>query len=544
MTSDEIPNETTEPKAPPIPASIRFCKKGKKNQLLVAAIDPSNDFPVGIPIQTIQEWIQDQGCRDWFQDEEVISQFAREARRLEWPKEYVLAEQKDSLIELQISADRLKAWLRITPAFGGEPISESQLRKVLEDHGVCYGINEARLQEILQEGQCNREVIAEGIPPVQGNKARFEELVKESDHKGAPQERKDGTVNYKDLGLFLSVTKGTPLMRRIAPTEGTPGMGIDGVPIPALIGTDRALIPGIGTTISKEDPNLLLAARSGQPSYVENSARVDLNLEIEAVNPSTGNVIFEGNVLIRGPVEPGFTVKASQDLTILDTVEGSDLIVGRNLVLLTGVYGKNKANISVGGNLEARFLSDCTVHCGGNIEVADLIAHSFIECEGSVHLGKTGGKGQFYGGRLRTLKGVRAQILGSVSEMTTLVELVAPHSLTIRQEKIDGDIIKATQELELVEKNIQQIATPAVDSESSKAASLKKKATTLANKLDELRKELTLIQGKLAAAERGSIQASEVHRGVVLCIGSEKQTVSDRMTDVLFHRSVEKKPSR
>jgi uncharacterized protein len=544
MTSDEIPVETTERKAALIPASIQFHKKGKNNQLLVAAIEPSKDFPIGIAVNTIHEWIQDQGCGAWFQDEEVIAQFAREARKLEWSTEYVLAERKDVQIEIQVSADRLKAWIHISPAFGGNRLAESDLRQALENNHICYGINEERLQEILRQGQCEREAIAEGSPPVQGNKARFDELITESEHKGTPQERNDGSVNYKDLGLFLSVIKGTPLMRRIPPTEGAPGIGVDGNPIPAPMGADRALIPDIGTAISQDDPNVLIATRVGTPSFVENSARVDSMLELEGVNQFTGNVLFDGNVVVRGPVESGFTVKAGLNLTILDTVESANLVAGGNLVLLTGVYGRSKAKISVGGNLEARFLSDCTVHCGGNIEVSDLISHSIVECEGTVRLGKLGGKGQFYGGSLLALKEIRAQILGSVSESTTLVELGVPRALTIRQEKIDGDILKTNRELELVEKEIQLIAPSSGNQETPKAINLKKKATTLAEKLDELRKAQATIAEKLSVARKGTIRASEVHRGVILRIGSNKQIISELATDVFFHNTVETKPSK
>jgi uncharacterized protein len=544
MASDEVPNEVDRRATAPIPGSIHLFKKGKNSHLLVASIEPSSDFPVGIAINTIHEWIQDQGCDEWFQDEESISLMAREARRLELAKEYVLAERKDCQIEIQISADRLKAWIRISPSFGGDPLTESQLKQALEEQHIYFGINEARLKEILQQGHCERELFAEGIPPIQGNKARFEELVKESEHRGVPQERKDGSVDYKDLGLFITVSQGTPVMRRIPPTMGTPGTGIDGAPIPAFMGTDRALVPDVGTAISEDDPDVLVATRVGQPSFMENSVRIDPTLVVDAVNPSTGNVIFDGNILIRGPVESGFTVKAGQDLTILDTVEGANLIVGKNLVLLTGVYGKTKSKISVEGNLEARFLSDCTVHCKGNIEVADLIAHSIIECEGTVHLGKLGGKGQFYGGKLLALKGVRAQILGSVSESTTLVELAVPPSLIPRQEKIDGDIAKTSRELEQAEKEIQFVIDPTGELAGPRAKALKKKVSTLSAKLDELKKEQEKIQDKLAAVDKGFIKASEAHRGVMLCVGSYRQTVSDRMTDVYFHAPVEKKPQR
>jgi uncharacterized protein len=525
----------------PIPACIRFYKKGKDSQLLVAAVEPNGDSSIGIVAKTIQDWIGGQGCDGWLLNEEEISQFAREMRRLKSVKEYVVAERRDCGIEIQISPDRLNAWICITPAFGGEPLTESLLRQTLENQNVRQGINEARLRTIIKEGQCEKELIAEGIPPIPGEKARFEQLVQESEYKGVPQERRDGSVDYKDLGLFLSVSKGTPLLRRIPPTLGTPGIGVDGIPLPAPAGANRGLIPGSGAAISKDDPNVIIATRAGQPTFIENSARVDPTLEIDAVNHYTGNVVFDGNILVRGSVESGFTVEAGQDLTILDTVEGADLIAGKNLVLLTGVYGRSKTKISVEGNLEARFLSDCTVHCGGNIEVTGLIAHSTVDCEGSVHLGKNGGKGQFFGGKLLALRGVRANILGAAAETTTLVELAPPRSLILRQDQIDGDIVKTERELAIVEKDSKSIANLPPEPEPLKIDNLKKKAARLAEILDELKKEQAKINEKLKASRNGRIRASEVYRGVILCIGSHRQTVNELMLDLDFQRPPEKK---
>lgn len=527
-------SEVSERNENPIPPFIQFNKKGINGNHLIATVMPDGDSPMGIAPKTIHEWIKSQGCGGWLINEEAISQFTREMRRLKEAREYALAERKDCQIEIQVSPDRFRAWITIAAAFGGEPLTETRLRQALENKNVRYGINEARFQEILQAGACEKELIAEGIPPTEGNKAAFEHLVKESEHKGVPQERKDGSVDYKDLGLFISVKKGTPLMRRIPPTAGTPGIGVDASPLPATPGADRALIPGVGAAISKDDPNIIVANRDGQPAFLENSVRVETTLEIDAVNHYTGNVTFDGNILVRGPVESGFTVKAGQDLTILDTVEGADLFAGKNMVILTGVYGKSKTKISVEGNLEARFLSDCTIHCGGDIIVTDLIAYSTINCEGSVHLGKFGGRGQFYGGRLLALKEVRARILGAVSEPTTLVELAPPRSLILRQDRVQDDIVKTDRELATANKDLQYLTSHPSEEDSSKIDSLKKKAARLTEVLDELKKEQVKIAEKLKGARNGKIRASEVHRGVILCVGSQRQTVNELTQDIVF----------
>ena len=539
MTSDEVNGAEH---SIPLPFCIRFSKKGPANQYLIASVEPNDDFPLGIARDTIRGWIREQGCEDWWIDEEAIAHLSREVNRLERTREYTVAEQKDCGIEIQVAADRLKAWIRVSRSYGGTPLTEALIRQALEEHQVNFGINEELLRQILQEGECERVLIAEGVPPLPGENARFEPLVHESTHKGAPQERADGTVDYKNLGLFLSVAPGTPLMKRIPPSEGTPGTAIDGNSIPAPQAFDRSPHAGVGTAISDTNPDVVVATRAGQPYFEDNSVRVDQTLEVASVNPSTGNVSFDGNIIIRGPVEPGFKVEAGQDLTILDTVEGADLVAGRNLSLITGVYGRSKTNITVEGNLEARFLSDCTVRCGGNIEIIDLIAHCNVECGGILYVGKHGGKGQISGGRLLALREIRAQILGTVSEASTVVEIGPSRSLIHRKARVDEKLDAFEQELAGIEKELIDIEIRPQGREQM-GETLHRKAAELFEAIGELKKEQEMLQGKLEASGNGRIRAEEVHRGVTLCIGPRRQTVSERITYLDFRMPDENTPS-
>lgn len=548
---EELQNPTRDPESDlnaganqgtPIASFIQFTKRGPDDNLLFAIVKPSQDIPSGIPISDIHEWISLQGCDGWILQEETIWLLTREMSKLEAAKEYFVAERRDCQIEIHIASNRLKAWIRVIPAYGGTPITETLIREALAEHHICLGINEPLIQQIVQDGCCEREIIAEGVAPAPGEPVKFEPLVRESEHKGIPQERENGRVDYKDLGLFLSVPTGTPLLRHIAPTEGSVGIGIDGIPIPAPSAVDRLPHAGIGAAISKEDPDLIVSTRPGTPYFFDNSVRVDPTLEIEAVGPATGNVNFEGNVNVRGSVESGYDVKAGQDLIVLDTVEGTNLTAGRNMVLLTGIYGKSKSEIYAEGNIEARFISDCIVRCGGNLEVTDLIAHCSVECEGIVNLGKNGGKGQFYGGRMIAMRGIYAQILGSVSEMATLVELAPPRDLVQRLVRVE-DQIEATQKtLEIVEKHLPPAGSILSDGEDSHIRDYEEKAANLRETLNTLAKEQAVLQEKADASRHGRIKAAEVHRGVTLRIGKAREIISELTKDLNFHEPLEEKP--
>jgi uncharacterized protein len=534
--------ETHEPA--PIPPFVRFFKKGSGDRLLAVSVKPNTDFPVGIPISTVQNWIHSQGCDGWLLNIDAITLLAREIRKLDATKEYTVAERKDCAIEMQTTPDRLQAWIRITPAYGGVPLTEKLLSEALEKKQICVGIKEEDRARILQEGQCEKTLIAEGIPPIPGEPAKFEELVHESATKGIPQEKEYGRVDYKELGLILSVNKDTPLLRRIPPAAGTPGKAVDGTEIPAPPGPDRQLRTGQGTAISKDDPNIVIATRGGKPEFDWNFVQIESTLELDGVNPSTGNIVFDGNITISGPVEPGFKVRASQDLTVLDTVEGSDLTAGENMHLLTGVYGRGKTKIMVGGNLEARFLSECIVRCNGNIEVLDQIAHCTVECEGSIFMGRNGGKGQIFGGEILALREVQARILGSVSETTTSIGIAIPQDLLFRNAKLKQEIAGISNSLKLIENKLKSFPEDSSHQENPATSQLKEGAIKLHKKLEALQSSQAMNQNKIALCLNGKIKASEAYRGVVLHRNSYKKFIEDRVVDLIFQPPEEENPTQ
>ncbi len=520
----------------PIPASIRFQKKGVNNSLLAVIIEPSNDFPLGIPMKSIQSWIRQQGCKSWHQDENAVSQFARQARHLEETREYVLAELKDCCVNVKVSPDRLTAWVVVTQAFGGNPFSETLLKETLEAHHVKFGIKEDVLQDIIKNGWTEKRLIAEGKPPDEGEKAKFVSLVEESDHKGIPQEREDGSVDYKNLGLYLTVSEGTPLLRHFPPTPGTPGTGVDGEPILPLPVHDRVLLPGAGAAISPDDPNVIVATRSGKPFYDDNSVRVDPTLEVNKVDPSTGNVIFDGNIVVWGPVEAGYTVQAGRDLTILDTVEGADLIAGNDITLVTGIYGRGKSKISLRGNLMARFLNDCTIQCEGNIEVTDLMSHCFVECEGALHLGELGGKGQIIGGNIQVLEKAQARIIGSVSEITTRIAVGPSNAFLSRVGRIKEEIKQLQHDLKIIGRPPQSQSEQGLVENTPGFEPMTAKQHALVEKLKALEEEEMELQEKLDFSRNGLIRAEEVYRGAVLSVGTLRKTIEDLTMDFYLYQ--------
>src|SRR6185436_11014426 len=248
--------------------------------------------------QSIDEVVRENGAGGWSIGEEEIGRFLREQNeKFTVSKGYRFAEQRDAQVEIQISADRLSAWVTLRPPLGGKKVSADMITAALQQAGVNYGVLKDKIAELVDGEVCDNAAIAKGVSPEAGNAASFEKLVDEIENAGHPQEQGNGRVDYHEIGLIRSVVKGTPLVRRTAPTPGIPGTGVDGLPIAPTPGKDTPLTAGAGTEISADDSNLLLAATGGEPVLLGNTAKVVGKLELDGVNFQTGNVDFDGSVV-------------------------------------------------------------------------------------------------------------------------------------------------------------------------------------------------------------------------------------------------------
>ncbi len=527
-----------------IPSYLKLKVHPGDNPVLVLIVDPHPPTQESLNEQELLALIGENETEGWFIDKEQVGLLIREQQSLKVSKGYRVAERRDAMVQVEISADRVNAFLTITPPFGGRQVSKESLISALEEVGVKFGILESQIPDLLSRGECQKVMIAEGLAPQDGQDAILEQLVQELGHKGRPQERQDGTVDYRDLGLFISVSKGTPLLRRHVPTVGTPGTGVDGQPIAPKPGKNCPLHPGPGTEIAEGDPELLVASVPGQPLFTGRSVKVIPKLELGEVDFETGDIDFDGSVYVRGSVQPGFKIKAAGDIVIADTVDGAKVEAGGSIEVRGGVFGQHQALISSAGNIKARFLHDCTVVCQGNIEVEDLIANCSVTCEGVIEVGKRGGKGQIYGGRLLACKGIHARILGSPSEMVTQLIVSPSPQLIARHQEVKKEILQSQRVLEDGRKSLDFLKGQRNHLSDPRIDALTETCISLADRLEKLKAELEELSERILAKTQGKIAALQVYAGVSMQICNRRKVTSTFVRDLSFDTTEDSQGSR
>ncbi|PIQ28639.1 hypothetical protein COW36_12295 [bacterium (Candidatus Blackallbacteria) CG17_big_fil_post_rev_8_21_14_2_50_48_46] len=433
-------------------------------------------------------------------------------------------------IDIQISADALKAWLTLEPSPASSPPERVQILNSLKKAGIVYGIKEDILDAVLTQGRAQKVLIAEGLPAQKGKGAWFEFLLANPEDSQGPKLRADGSVNYRELNQIQSVEPDTPLMRKHPPEPGTPGKRVTGEEIPAETGRDYHLSESPGTRISDQDKNLLLSSRSGRPVRLSRSVKVEDVISIENVGLETGNIQFNGSVMIMGSVNSGFEVRARGDIIVHGSVEDAILEAGGNIEIKGSVYGRENTSLSARGDIQAAFIQNASVECFGDLHIHDGLFHCQIRVMGNIFVGCNGGKGQINGGKIWGANSLKARILGSMASTATHISLGEDPYLRQKLKDIDHNLRHHKNELEQVIKSIIYIRTRAME-KASELGNLEEKRSELLETVNMLSEHINNLHESLRMSRSQSevCVMEQLHAGVRLFFAEIPYLVNEDM---------------
>ena len=167
-------------------------------------------------------------------------------------------------------------------------------------------------------------IVAKAIPSETGEKAHIETYFTINTSRKAIASE-NGSIDYHNLGDIASAKKGQELYRKIPPTIGKSGKDVLGNEIPGKKGRDLKIVLGSKTDIDEDDPNLVKASGDGEIIITKGIVQISKVHKVKGdVDYSTGNIIFNGTIMIKGTVRAGFKIKAAGDIVISGNVEDAD----------------------------------------------------------------------------------------------------------------------------------------------------------------------------------------------------------------------------
>lgn len=445
------------------------------------------------------------------------------------PQQEVLV---DGTCRVDVSRNKMEAYLFITPPRGGKPVTREDVNKALEQAGVKAGIDEEAIELALSmERMTEPLVVARGKAAEDGQPARIDYKFNPGGMPGKPKELIDGRVDFYNLDLIQNVEAGQVLAEKIPATPGVPGFTVTGEELPPRQGKDVVLAAGKNVELIN-DGLVAVSTINGHVVLQGNKITVSNILEVKGdVDFSTGNIDFKGSVIVKGSVNDGFTVKAEADIEIQGSVSGGFVHCGGNLKIKSGIVGRSKGMVVCRGSVYTQFIENASVTAEQDVVVGEAIMHSHVSAGKTVTVG---GKGVIVGGVIRAGEEIQAKIVGS--NLATLTELEAGVNPCLRLEyaKAKTELVAKENELEKATKALtllKQMQQSLGELPSDKKAIVVKVAQTqaqLVKDMEVLKNDLENMEYQIAQSERGKILVEGViHSGVRVTIGMASLHVHD-----------------
>ena len=325
-------------------------------------------------------------------------------------------------ITVWCSANEMEGYMCFLPADeGGEKLSVIKISDKLTQAGIVYGVSPMSLGEASRERKYGKQyLVAKGTLAEDGVNGELIYHFEKNREVGRPKEDERGKVDYRDLSLFEPVKKGQLLISRTLATQGKPGSTVTGAELLPKPGRD-VNIPRTKNLVINPEMTTARAEFGGAVEIIGGVVSVSNKYVVEGdCDLSTGNIEFDGQVLINGAVISGMLVKASGDIVVGGVVNEAELISGGNIELKLGIQGNNKGRVTAAGNVKAAFIERAEVRARGDI-MSDVIMHSSVEAGRRVLA--QGKRGNIVGGKTLVGDEIVANTIGAPSYVQTEVEV-------------------------------------------------------------------------------------------------------------------------
>ncbi|MSR17409.1 MAG: DUF342 domain-containing protein, partial [Methylococcaceae bacterium] len=338
---------------------LSFKLSSNRTKLLAIVILPCED-KLELTRDIVQQHIKATPYSNFFINEDVIAELILDYNKIqtgEFEFEFEIGERRDAECNISFTDNKMNAYLKLTPNFGGKPVTLDDIQKILDDAEVSFGIVSIEsIQEALKKGHFKYFLVAQGIEPIPGVDTKFLSLIPLEPVR-QPLVNSEGVVNYRELGNIMAVHKGDVLMQRSPSIDGKSGLNVLGEVIPPRDGLDILFSNDQrGIYVNPENHNQLLAAISGQPVIVPNGIIVSPILTLKNIDLSTGNIRFDGSIVVLGNVAAGMKVYALEDITIGGEVLDSQIECNGHLTVEGCVIGNCElagwGGISIKGGLK------------------------------------------------------------------------------------------------------------------------------------------------------------------------------------------------
>lgn len=365
-------------------------------------------------------------------------------------------------IDISISKDYMSANLlfhedpRLTVT--NEDELNDKITRVAKEMGIEYGLKRVLWTELEKK----KHIIAEGKQPKEGTDAKityFQNPIKK------PKISEDGKADFSDMNFIYEIEKDDWLGEKIPCSSGEKGMDILGKEIPAKAGKDLVLKYNPKSVYESEENGKIIIRAKNRGVLDDANGMISilnhLNISTE-IGVETGNVEFNGSITVKGTVLPGFSIRATGDISIeaTDGVSGAKLIESTHgdVYIRGGVFGHAKTQIKAGGNVYVKHANEANIEAAEEICIETYSIGSNLRGR-IVRLDEQ--KGKIIGGVVEAKSAIFTAVAGNSHERKTELIIQA-----IDQKEKMGEIQFKAAKIKELEKEVADLERKIVQLES------------------------------------------------------------------------------
>ncbi|MCM2681361.1 DUF342 domain-containing protein [Echinimonas agarilytica] len=376
------------------------------------------------------------------------------------PALVIIGKASDAELTIHIEDGGMIAVAELRPARGGKSLSHTDIVRIFAKAGIKHGLNPRAVDILSEHSKKNssarkiRCTVAKATPPIFGKDGKLEQLTPTlKDRVLRPQSAGVGKVDPRDFGAIISVSEGSPLLRRTPAIQGKDGITVTGNVIPAPPVQDNLLEAADGADLKDGDENLLVATRLGIPVLTDTGMKVVDTLELDSVDNRSGHIEYLGNVVVKNDVAESMRIKVGGDVLIMGNIEGCIIEAEGDITIEKGAYGHlNENNISscqlsARGDVVATMAQNAGITAGKSIHIKKQALHCTLSAADSVFIGlQTPNEGTLIGGHIYVGKGLYCGELGAPAGVSTAINLSHAYDLAMLELEQSRERLATEQE--------------------------------------------------------------------------------------------------
>ena len=345
----------------------------------------------------------------------------------------------DEFMMFFVSEDRMSVTSRFyPPSDGASLMTEEEIRNDFKYNKITAEPDKEALDGFMKDRRyCTDYILVKGTPPKEGRDG-YVEYKFNTDPIARPAPKEDGSVDFHALSTVRACGEGQVLAILHKEEHGEIGRDVFGevkrpkeVKKAGLRHNKDCTLKDDGTLVSNVD---------GHVSLIDGVVFVSSVLELENVDVATGDINYEGNLLVNGNICTGYKVNVTGDIEVKGVIEAAEVTAGGQITVAKGINGMEKGVIKAGNSVVAKYINSATVESEGMIQ-AELILNSRVSAKDMIRV--QGRKGFITGGYARAGSVIEARTIGSDMGGDTTIEVGVDPALKARHAKL----IKENEEI-------------------------------------------------------------------------------------------------